>query len=231
GEAFNLVPFAKLFRRVAPERAAWGFIGREHFGGEDDGDAQAWVRDIAAQYIGELRSRQPDGPYVIVGACAGGNIAFEMAQQLHAAGAAVERLILMDVWHAGGRSVRRTRVRLGLGARTRAQRLHERLAIRGLDAADADPASDALRASSRETLERRYWLNQYDPTPYPLPIALLVNEAWHAESATLGWDRVAAGGLEVIVMAGAHDTYLDEHFDDAVVRLRTLFASMAAAKP
>ncbi|HEU0113971.1 MAG TPA: amino acid adenylation domain-containing protein, partial [Thermomicrobiales bacterium] len=106
GEAFNLVPFAKLFRRVAPDRAAWGFIGRERFGGDDDRDAQAWVRRIAVQYIDELRSRQPDGPYVIVGACAGGNIAFEMAQQLHAAGAAVERLILMDVWHTGGRSVR-----------------------------------------------------------------------------------------------------------------------------
>jgi hypothetical protein len=59
---------------------------------------------------------------------------------------------------------------------------------------------------------------------------LLVNEEWHAESATLGWDKVAAGGLEVIVMTGAHDTYLDEHFDDAVVRLRALLAS-PAAKP
>ena len=227
GEAFNLVPFAKLFRRAVPDRPAWGFIGRERF--EGAGEAHDWVRGIAAHYIRELRSRQPDGPYLIVGACAGGNIAFEMAQQLHAAGAAVERLVLMDVWHAGGRVTRRTGAPLHEEPRPRAQRLQERLAIRGLaHAGEAAPAIEALRAASRETLERRFWLNQYVAAPYPLPITLLVNETWHAENATLGWDDVAAGGLEVIVMGGSHDAYLDSRFDDTVDLMRALLASIAA---
>ncbi|HEU5432440.1 MAG TPA: amino acid adenylation domain-containing protein, partial [Thermomicrobiales bacterium] len=227
GEAYNLVPFAKLFRNAAPERPAWGFVGRERFDGA--GDPQTWVRDIAAQYLRELRARQPDGPYIIVGACAGGNVAFEMAQQLHAAGARVDRLILMDVWHPGGRTVRRPSIRLVTGTRPHAQRLQERLAARGLGAADgSDDAINALRAASRATLERRFWLNQYDAEPYPLPITLLVNEEWHAENATLGWHVAAAGGLDVIVMAGSHDAYLDGHFDDTVVQMRAVLASIAA---
>lgn len=46
-------------------------------------------------------------------------------------------------------------------------------------------------------------------------------------NATLGWHAVAAGGLEVIVMAGGHDEYLDSHFADTVVQMRALLASIA----
>jgi amino acid adenylation domain-containing protein len=229
GEAFNLVPFAKLFRRAAPNRPAWGFIGRERYDGA--GTAHDWVRDIAARYVREMRARQPDGPYLVVGACAGGNVAFEMAQQLHAAGAEVARLILMDVWHSGGRSIRRVGVPSFEEKRPDAQRLQERLAIRGLGAAYRDDEeTSALRAASREIMERRFWLNQYVAGPYPLPITLLVNEAWHAENATLGWHAVAAGGLEVIVMAGEHDDYLDGHLDETVAHVRALLDAIDAGR-
>jgi thioesterase domain-containing protein len=230
GEAFNLFPFAKLLRRAAPDRPAWGFVGRERFDGS--GEAHDWVRGIAAHYVRELRAQQPNGPYIIIGACAGGNIAFDMAQQLHAAGAEVARLILMDVWHAGGRSIRRAgNVPLFEEKRPDALRLQQRLAHRrpgnavGSDEAAAVDAG-TLRADSRETMERRFWLNRYVAEPYPGPITVLVNEAWHAENTTLGWHSVAAGGLDVIVMNGGHDTYLTDHFAETVALLRDVFASL-----
>jgi thioesterase domain-containing protein len=50
----------------------------------------------AAHYIGEMRSVQPRGPYRLIGHSLGGQIAYEMAQQLARAGETVEFLGLID---------------------------------------------------------------------------------------------------------------------------------------
>ena len=44
------------------------------------------MRDLAAFEIGLIRQIQPNGPYFIAGHCAGGTLAFEVAQQLAAEG-------------------------------------------------------------------------------------------------------------------------------------------------
>jgi phthiocerol/phenolphthiocerol synthesis type-I polyketide synthase D len=44
------------------------------------------VEQRARSYVQLVRSLQPQGPYVLTGYCAGGHVAFEMAQQLIAAG-------------------------------------------------------------------------------------------------------------------------------------------------
>ena len=51
---------------------------------------------MAATYIESLRSVQPEGPYLLVAFCGGSPIAFEMAQQLRAAGQAVDLLVLIE---------------------------------------------------------------------------------------------------------------------------------------
>ena len=51
---------------------------------------------MAAAYIDTIRSRQPEGPYYLAGYCFGGNVAFEIAQQLHHAGHEVALLALLD---------------------------------------------------------------------------------------------------------------------------------------
>lgn len=51
---------------------------------------------LATLYIREIRTVQPRGPYALGGLCAGGLVALEMAQQLTAAGEAVELLTLFD---------------------------------------------------------------------------------------------------------------------------------------
>jgi amino acid adenylation domain-containing protein len=52
--------------------------------------------DIARTHLDQLRIIQPEGPYLLAGWSFGGVLAFEMAQQLTASGAAVDYLGLLD---------------------------------------------------------------------------------------------------------------------------------------
>ena len=54
------------------------------------------LEDRAAHYLDEIRKLQPSGPYYLLGYSFGGLLAFEIAQQLHAAGQAVGLLGMLD---------------------------------------------------------------------------------------------------------------------------------------
>lgn len=54
------------------------------------------IEAMAAAYIQAIRAVQPEGPYLLGGFCAGGLLAYEVAQQLCAAGQAVDLLALID---------------------------------------------------------------------------------------------------------------------------------------
>ncbi len=57
------------------------------------------LEDMAAAYIAELRSLQPEGPYYLGGFCFGGVLALEAAQQLTAAGQEVALLVMIQTMH------------------------------------------------------------------------------------------------------------------------------------
>jgi FkbH-like protein len=54
------------------------------------------IEDMATAYIETVRLRQPQGPYLLGGMCAGGLIAFEMARQLERAGEHVQQVLILD---------------------------------------------------------------------------------------------------------------------------------------
>ena len=56
------------------------------------------VEELAADYIKEIRTLQPDGPYLLAGVSFGGIVAYEMAQQLHAQGQKASLLVLFDTY-------------------------------------------------------------------------------------------------------------------------------------
>ena len=56
------------------------------------------VKEIATHFISEMRSVRPRGPYLLSGFSFGGIVAFEMAQQLTAAGEEVALLALLDTY-------------------------------------------------------------------------------------------------------------------------------------
>ena len=57
--------------------------------------------EMAAAHIEEMRTVQPEGPYLLGGFCNGGLVAYEMARQLHAQGQVVNLLVLIDPALAG----------------------------------------------------------------------------------------------------------------------------------
>lgn len=83
---------------------AWCYAGlAEHLGDRPLYGLQATgaatpgsLVDLARDYVEQIRSVQPDGPYHLLGWSLGGNIAHEMAIQLRAAGADVGSVVLLD---------------------------------------------------------------------------------------------------------------------------------------
>jgi amino acid adenylation domain-containing protein len=57
--------------------------------------------EIAAGYVELIRHVQPKGPYVLLGWCIAGSLAFEIARQLSAAGEEVAQLLLVDTYAPG----------------------------------------------------------------------------------------------------------------------------------
>ncbi len=58
--------------------------------------AHTSIEDMAAFYVEEMRKKQPHGPYLLGGMCAGGVIAHEMASQLVRMGERIELVALLD---------------------------------------------------------------------------------------------------------------------------------------
>jgi amino acid adenylation domain-containing protein len=54
------------------------------------------IPEMAANYIQEIQSIQPQGPYLLLGYSLGGLVAFEIAQQLQAQGQEIQLLALVD---------------------------------------------------------------------------------------------------------------------------------------
>lgn len=63
-----------------------------------DGEAEPFDRleEMAAHYLQQIRQVQPEGPYYLGGYCMGGDIAYEVARQLQAAGEEVPILAVID---------------------------------------------------------------------------------------------------------------------------------------
>ncbi|QLE55362.1 amino acid adenylation domain-containing protein [Nostoc sp. TCL26-01] len=59
------------------------------------------IEDIAAHYIQEIQTIQPQGPYFLAGYSFGGLVAFEMAQQLHRQGEELGLVAMFDTCRPG----------------------------------------------------------------------------------------------------------------------------------
>jgi len=82
-----------LARYLDPERPIYGLqaVGL-------DGVQAPYTRiaEMVAHYIQEIQTVQPEGPYLLGGLCIGGNIAFEMAQELKKQGQQVLLVAMLD---------------------------------------------------------------------------------------------------------------------------------------
>ena len=103
--------FKDLTRYLGPQQPIYAL----HYGmGESTNKAMSLpnIEDLAAHYIEEMRSLQPQGPYYLMGLSFGGVVAFEMAQQLFAQGQQVGLLALFDSYIEKNRKLLPLRQRL-----------------------------------------------------------------------------------------------------------------------
>ncbi len=82
-----------LARQLGADQPVYGLQARGLYG---QNEPHARVEEMAAAYLEEVRSVQPEGPYYFAGFCFGATLAFEMAQQLSRAGQKVVFLASFD---------------------------------------------------------------------------------------------------------------------------------------
>jgi len=85
-----------LTRHLDPEQPIYGLAA-----GIMDEVSLNKLEDGVAHYIKEMRSIQPEGPYLLAGIYCGGRVAYEVAQQLYAQGQKVALLALLDTLKDG----------------------------------------------------------------------------------------------------------------------------------
>ncbi|MDQ2679117.1 MAG: SDR family NAD(P)-dependent oxidoreductase [Actinomycetota bacterium] len=89
----NVLNLRHLAHQIGADRPFYGVQARGLFG---DDDPHETFEEMATDYLDEVRSVQPHGPYLLGGFSGGGIAALEMAQQLHAAGEEVSLLVMLD---------------------------------------------------------------------------------------------------------------------------------------
>ncbi|XYI03749.1 amino acid adenylation domain-containing protein [Sorangium sp. So ce1128] len=228
GAGGSVMNYADLARHIDPARPFYGI----HSPGLDGEEAlPASVEAMARDYLAELRAIQPSGPYLLGGWSFGGVVAFEMAQQLLAAGETVATLALIDSYAPTGRPAPRPdelaslaalcsilglrwqhlpwdldRLR-ALGTRDRLAHVLDQLRHAGELTIDITQAERWLRVFERD-LEA---LRGYTPSPYPGPAVLFRAEVvpeGEAAPDDRGWSAWITAGLASHTIPGDHHTML-----------------------
>jgi thioesterase domain-containing protein/acyl carrier protein len=88
--------YRALARRLDGRCSVYGMFTRREVGAFDPASAQGDIDDLARDYLEIIRSKQPTGPYRLLGYSFAGMVAYEVAQRLRAAGEEVRLLALVD---------------------------------------------------------------------------------------------------------------------------------------
>ncbi len=90
----------RLGKHLCPDMRLYGL---DYFQ-DDDAPVMQPIDTLAAAYVREIKRIQPTGPYLLGGFCFGGNVAYETACQLEAAGDEVAMLLMLDTRNPRRRS-------------------------------------------------------------------------------------------------------------------------------
>jgi len=89
----NVLNLRHLGLILGSERPVYGLQARGLFGGLEPHET---FEEMARDYLAELRTAQPTGPYLLGGFSGGGLTAYEMARQLLELGESVQLVVLLD---------------------------------------------------------------------------------------------------------------------------------------
>jgi amino acid adenylation domain-containing protein len=199
----HLFHYDTLSRYLDAERPVYGLPPR---GIDGKRPVHTSIEDMAAYAIELMREIQPGGPYHLAGYCSGGVVAFEMARQLEASGDRVGMLALIDSTAPHAANV--PRLLLNIAAQRTDWRLSQERLYATLLGGLGLPR---LRRLNGVGESHRWALWTYKPRPLRGRITLFrPADPEVVGGSTLGWGRLARGGVDVNVLEGRHTELLKE---------------------
>ncbi len=227
-EAGDVSLYYPLAGHLAREQTVFGLCAPS----ADELGAHVRLEQLAERHVREIRVVQADGPYTIVGECTGGALAYEIAQQLRAAGQQVALLALVDAFAPGMPRLARLMPRpvYRIVHRSRILGFHLENLIRlgaseklAYTAAKAGRARKALIRKARVVVRRstaqaspqlvfREALAAYEPQPYAGSMVLFRAASMPLGSqapADLGW-RGLVREMQIETLPGYFTTPISE---------------------
>ena len=197
---------------------------------------------MAAHYIKEVCALQPEGPYFLGGGSFGGNVAFEMAQQLSAQGQTVALVALFDTDPLGYSELipHTTSSVYRVGSFLHRMKVHWSVIVFGVDRLTyvwkkvrrvwrrinyrvwqityrvyqsvGRPLPRALQNVQQANYKAA---RDYRPQVYPGRVTLFCASGeprGFIHQKQLGWSQIAAAGVDVYEVPGDHITMLEEPY-------------------
>jgi amino acid adenylation domain-containing protein len=222
-----------LADNLGQDQPFFGFLAQDRGGGPI---RQTTIETIAAYYIDEMRQVRPTGPYYLGGFCLGGLVAFEMAQQLHAAGEKVALLVLFDTQNPARpprrytlperfkqklRSLNDLPVHDKFGALAKIVAIHIKSRVEKWRSSLQDYRSGERQPLPSKVFEEsvhRILLNAqsaYQPLPYPGRLTLILpeqQEEGYELQPERGWGGLAGEGIEIHYVPGQHGSIFGQSY-------------------
>ncbi|MDI6025814.1 beta-ketoacyl synthase N-terminal-like domain-containing protein [Corticibacterium sp. UT-5YL-CI-8] len=245
----NLLNLRHLALHLGADRPVYGLQAKGLFG---DMAPHERFDEMARDYLAEMRSVQPSGPYLLAGYSGGGITAFEIARQLRAVGEVVSHIVMLDTpqpcqaplslvdkLSMKTQDLRRHRLgylRQWVDARTRWREetaRKDRALAEGGDAPAEAFNNERIELAFRRALTL-YEIAPYDgqvtlfrPKPsvhYRLPDGRLLMENRNIVQHDNGWSQSVAM-LDVVQVPGDHDSMvLEPQVRVLATRMRRLLA-------
>ncbi|HEU5384262.1 MAG TPA: alpha/beta fold hydrolase, partial [Ktedonobacteraceae bacterium] len=224
GMAINFANLSKALGRDYTLYAlqAKGLVGEQ--------EPYTQLEDMVADYTQAIRAAQPDGPYMLIGWCLGGVVAYEIAQQLRAQGQHVGLLAMLDVentYQEGGPKPDDISAWLHLydSMAPFSSEQEERAFALHLSKLDAEAQLHYVYQELAKTGQLYPYLKlangihglrvrkslvsislNYEPRPYEGRVVLFRSSevARTSQDPTLGWGELAPNGIEICDIPGGH---------------------------
>ncbi|MDG2383012.1 MAG: thioesterase domain-containing protein [Pirellulaceae bacterium] len=215
-----------LARSISPPRPIHSFVFPDL---EDKRIEPQTVEEMGTQFVSEMKSIQPEGPYFLAGHCFGATPAMEVVTQLEAAGETVALLILIESFSVG---IAETAVAestqplklysseygedLGKAATEIVTQIGSKLSLLPIDIRDH---------FTRVTTHHLHLAFSYRAKPITAPI-FQIRTTQHPETVFKGWDHLTTDGYIERLIGGTTDsilqapdvTTLANEISDALIR-------------
>jgi thioesterase domain-containing protein len=195
------------------------------------------VEEMAAEYVNEIRSVQPAGPYCIGGQCSGGIGTIEIARRLSESGQQIGAMILVDPpplpFGNGGPQVVDDRPEVFQQLYENAQKVFRRKAASmdhaPFDMRDPGKMHKAVVAGIKTAIA----FSRFRPAPYAGATEIIVSTARAPAylQPELPWQRILTGPRRIHVLPGTHLEIFNTHLGEVSRLMRFMLDGVLVDEP